>query len=205
VTKLNLVPLSRIVSVLESGGRPKGGIVAGGGEVFSLGGEHLDEYGSFDLSNKRFIPRAFFEQMKRGIVESKDILIVKDGATTGKVSYVGKSFPYSLCAINEHLFRLAVDEKVADSAYVFYYLLSPRGNREILQDFRGATVGGISQIRYMFLSPHSPNKSASPLSWPKRIACAACAALPATSATPTCNRSFWRCLAIRCRIRWGGR
>jgi len=143
--KVNTVPLSKIVSALESGGRPPGGIVAGEGEVFSLGGEHLNEYGGFDLSNKRFIPRAFYEQMKRGVVQPRDILIVKDGATTGKVSYVGENLPYSPCAINEHLFRLAVDDKVADSAYVFYYLLSPKGNREILQDFHGATVGGISQ------------------------------------------------------------
>jgi type I restriction enzyme S subunit len=145
VTKPSTVPLSRIVSALESGGRPRGGIVDGEGEVFSLGGEHLNEHGGFDLSNERFIPRAFYEQMKRGVVKPRDILIVKDGATTGKVSYVGENLPHSPCAINEHLFRLALNDKAADPAYVFYYLLSPRGNREILQDFRGATVGGISQ------------------------------------------------------------
>ena len=145
MTKLSLVPLSTIMSSLESGGRPKGGIVNGEGEVFSLGGEHLDGHGGFDLSNKRFIPRAFYEQMKRGVVRPRDILIVKDGATTGKVSYVGESFPYSPCVVNEHLFRLAVNDKKADPIYVFYYLLSPQGNREILLDFRGATVGGISQ------------------------------------------------------------
>lgn len=145
MTEVNLVPLSTIVSSLESGGRPKGGIIDGEGEVFSLGGEHLNEHGDFDFSKKRLVPRSFYEQMKRGVVAPNDILIVKDGATTGKVSYVGDDFPYSPCSINEHLFRLAVNGDMADSVYVFYYLLSPRGNREILEDFRGATIGGISQ------------------------------------------------------------
>lgn len=83
--------------------------------------------------------------MKRGKVQPDDIIIVKDGATTGKTSFVNEQFPHFPCAINEHVFRLAINQKVADPKYVFYYLYSPKGNKEILDDFRGATVGGISQ------------------------------------------------------------
>jgi len=71
-------------------------------------------------------------------------LIVKDGATTGKTAIVTKRFPHFPCAVNEHVFRLSVNHTIADPRYVFYYLYSPKGNREILNDFRGATVGGIS-------------------------------------------------------------
>ena len=139
------VTLSEIVAELESGSRPQGGITDDIGDVFSLGGEHLNDYGEFDFSNKRLVPFDFYQQMKRGIVEANDILIVKDGATTGKVAYVREGFPYDPCCINEHLFRLAIDGKKANSTYVFYYLLSPLGNAQVLTDFRGATVGGISQ------------------------------------------------------------
>jgi type I restriction enzyme S subunit len=82
--------------------------------------------------------------MARGRVDHDDILIVKDGATTGKVAFVDGNLPLP-AAVNEHVFRLVVDTRIAWPKFVFYHLLSPTGNRQILTDFRGATVGGISQ------------------------------------------------------------
>jgi len=83
--------------------------------------------------------------MEKGKLASGDILIVKDGATTGKTSLVRPSFPYSEAAINEHVFRLRLDKKQANATYIFYFLFSPKGQRDILKDYRGATVGGISR------------------------------------------------------------
>jgi len=83
--------------------------------------------------------------MVKGVVKPNDILIVKDGATTGKVSFVDNGFPYKEAAINEHVFLLRYcDEKVFPK-YVFWHLFSPVGKKQILKDFRGATVGGISK------------------------------------------------------------
>jgi type I restriction enzyme S subunit len=140
----SVVSLSEIVSELENGSRPEGG-VDDSGDVFSVGGEHLNDFGEFDFSSVKLISHDFYQQMKRGKVKLNDIIIVKDGATTGKTSFVTDKFPHFPCAINEHVFRLSVKQTVADPRYVFYYLYSPKGNREILDDFRGATVGGISQ------------------------------------------------------------
>jgi len=142
--KDEFIPLAEIVDELENGSRPEGG-VNDSGDVFSVGGEHLNDYGSFDFSSVKLISHDFYNQMKRGKVKQGDIIIVKDGATTGKTSFVNEQFPHFPCAINEHVFRLAVNQKIADPRYVFYYLYSPKGNKEILDDFRGATVGGISQ------------------------------------------------------------
>ena len=83
--------------------------------------------------------------MKKGRIRTDDILIVKDGATTGKVSFVGPDFPYSEAAINEHVFRVRVSREKADPRFVFRYLQSPSGQRQIMSDFRGATVGGIGR------------------------------------------------------------
>ncbi|GAB4577728.1 MAG: hypothetical protein Fur0022_04590 [Anaerolineales bacterium] len=141
---MNKVALAEIVEELENGSRPEGG-VNDSGDVFSVGGEHLNDFGGFDFSSVKLISHDFYNQMKRGKVKPDDIIIVKDGATTGKTSFVNEQFPHFPCAINEHVFRLAVNQKVADPKYVFYYLYSPKGNKEILDDFRGATVGGISQ------------------------------------------------------------
>lgn len=142
---MNTATLSSLILALESGRRPAGGIRDSGGEIFSLGAEHLDGQGGFDLSNIKRISREFYKSMSSGRVSRNDILLVKDGATTGKVSFVGDDFPFGEAAVNEHVFRLSVSTEVACPTYIFRYLQSPIGKAAILRDFRGATVGGISR------------------------------------------------------------
>ena len=142
---MSTVPLSEWVEVLESGSRPKGGIKDDKGDVPSLGAEHLSDDGSFNFIKVKRIPFDFYEGLKKGKIASDDILIVKDGATTGKVSFVNGDFPFQDAAINEHIFRLSVDARKADPRFVFRYLQSPLGQMEIMKDFRGATVGGIGR------------------------------------------------------------
>ena len=142
---MTTVSLAEWVKTLESGSRPKGGIREGQGEIPSLGAEHLADDGGFNLTKLKRIPVDFYRGMRRGRIEPNDILIVKDGATTGKVSFVNGDFPFEDAAINEHVFRLVVDTEKADPHFVFRYLQSPQGQMEIMSDFRGATVGGIGK------------------------------------------------------------
>ena len=142
---MNSIALTDWVATLESGSRPKGGIKNGYGEVPSLGAEHLSDDGGFNFAREKRIPFAFYESLKKGRIEPYDILIVKDGATTGKVSFVNDDFPYEHAAINEHVFRLVADAKKADPRFVFRYLQSAQGQAAIMRDFRGATVGGIGR------------------------------------------------------------
>ncbi|AFC26351.1 restriction endonuclease subunit S [Saprospira grandis] len=137
------VKLGEVVMTLESGKREKGGSIDSG--VFSLGAEHLDSLGGFKLDKGKFVSESFYNQMQKGKISIDDILIVKDGATTGKVSYVNASFPLKKSAINEHVFKLVVNEAEALPKYVFYFLYSPIGQLEMMRDFRGATVGGITK------------------------------------------------------------
>ena len=137
--------LSAIVDALESGSRPKGGVSIDSGDIPSLGAEHLNDEGGFNFSKIKKIENIFYEKMRNGKIKYGDILIVKDGATTGKVSFVDHDFPFKKAAANEHVFILRVDNKISSSKYVFHFLKSPKGKDEILSDFRGATVGGISR------------------------------------------------------------
>ena len=131
---------------LESGSRPKGGVRKSTGKIPSLGAEHLNNDGRFNFSKTKHISYSFFNSMKKGKISTGDILIVKDGATTGKIGFVDSEFPFREAAINEHVFRLRVDESMAWPDYIFHYLQSPTGKVQILSDFRGATVGGISRV-----------------------------------------------------------
>lgn len=137
------VELSRIVERLESGSREKGGSIDTG--VISIGGTHLNNNGGFKWDKEEFVSEDYFLKMRSGKVHYQDILIVKDGATTGKTSFVGEDFPYKKAAINEHVFRLEINQNLANPKYVFYFLHSPTGQEQIQNDFRGATVGGISR------------------------------------------------------------
>lgn len=140
---MEIVKLKMLVEKLESGSREKGGSIDSG--IVSVGGTHISTAGGFKWDKKEYISEDYFRRMKSGKIEKNDILIVKDGATTGKVSFVDDDFPYDNAAINEHVFKLQINQQSADSKYVFYFLYSQYGQEQILNDFRGATIGGISR------------------------------------------------------------
>lgn len=143
VYKWKFPKLSEIAVAIESGKRPKGGVGDYLEGIPSLGGEHLDSDGGFKFGKIKFVPPAFATSMKKGFIKPGDILLVKDGATTGKVSFVGAQFPYTNAVINEHLFIIRLPENI-NKKWVFYYLWSHTGRQQILEDFKGAAQGGIS-------------------------------------------------------------
>jgi type I restriction enzyme S subunit len=147
--------LNSILISLESGGRPKGGAIESG--IPSIGAEHLNDDGTVKTDIKKFVPEDYFNNLKSGIIKKEDILIVKDGATTGKVSFINKDYPLNKVAVNEHVFIIRIDQNKAFPKYVFNYLRSVEGQKAILSDFRGATVGGISRkIGEVVLVPLPP-------------------------------------------------
>jgi type I restriction enzyme S subunit len=83
--------------------------------------------------------------MRRGRVQRGDILIVKDGATTGKTVVVRENYPFDESSINEHVFLLRTDKSKVLPEYVGYFLFGPIGQQQILSNFRGAAIGGIGQ------------------------------------------------------------
>jgi len=156
--------LGEVISVIESGGRPKGGVLNIKDGVPSIGAEHLNSSGGFNFTNIRFIPKEFYEVMKKGKIQYGDVLIVKDGATTGRVSFVRNDFPFEHAALNEHVFRLR-GNNLLDQEFLFYFLLSPSGQEQIQNEFHGSAQGGINQqfVNTIFIP-------LPPLSEQKRIA-----------------------------------
>lgn len=138
------VPLSQLLASMETGSRPRGGVKGIADGVPSLGGEHLDSDGGFNFSSMKFVPRDFYERMKRGRIAQGDVLIVKDGATTGKVAYVGTDFPYDTSVANEHLF-ICRSGAHTNGEYLFWFLFSREGQRRILEHFKGSAQGGIAR------------------------------------------------------------
>ncbi len=142
--KWELISLKEVLLSLESGKRPKGGVSNIDSGVVSIGGEHIDESGGLKFESIKYIPEDFFNTLSKGIVQEKDILVVKDGATTGKVAII-KKLPFEKATINEHVFLLRVDEDKILPEFLFYTLWTDFGQKQILNNKKGAAQGGISR------------------------------------------------------------
>ena len=137
--------LGDIISKLESGSRPKGGIdksLKTG--VPSIGAESVRGLGYFDFSKTKYIKKYFFEKMRKGILEDRDILIYKDGAYIGRSTLFQDNFPFEKCSINEHIFLIhAKEEKLQ---YYLYLTLHSNLYFEKMQSLNSnAAQPGINQ------------------------------------------------------------
>ncbi len=157
MTRSKQFQLIDVISTLENGSRPKGGVRGIETGVPSVGGEHINTLGGFDFSEVRYVPREFYDDLKHGKIEVGDVLLVKDGATTGKVALVTGDFPFEEAAVNEHVFRIRPAQNQVSSEYLFYFLYSPGGQDQIRANFHGAAQGGINtQFAKNFLIPVPP-------------------------------------------------
>lgn len=132
-----------LLQTLESGTRPKGGVQGISEGVPSIGGEHLASDGGFNFKNVKYIPAQFAEKLSRGRIFKNDVLVVKDGATTGKTSFVDKRFPFDLAFVNEHVFICRPSSGI-NSKILFYFMRSKIGQDRIMSNFAGAAQGGIN-------------------------------------------------------------
>ncbi|GAK56384.1 restriction modification system DNA specificity subunit [Candidatus Vecturithrix granuli] len=114
--------LSDLISLIESGSRPKGGIdpdLRFG--IPSIGAESINGIGNYDYSKTKYITESFYNSMKRGFIKDYDVLIYKDGAYIGRKGMFGNGFPFNNCTVNEHVFILRSNEK--SNQFFLYYLL----------------------------------------------------------------------------------
>lgn len=139
------VRLMDLLTSLETGTRPEGGAVGITEGVPSLSAEHMTMFGTFEFSSLRFVPREFYEQMSRGHIEQDDILIVKDGATTGKVALIDDRFSFQQAVINDHVFLCRPHGSIVFPRYLFLWLWGPDGQSAIRLNYQGAAIGGINQ------------------------------------------------------------
>jgi len=123
-----------------------------GDGVLSIGGEHIGWRGEWILNNPRFISREFFNSMSSGRIRKSDILLVKDGATIGKVA-IATTLPAEEAAVNEHVFILRVTPE-NDSKYYFYFMQSPLAQDQIQLEIRGSAQPGLnSELRNVLIAP----------------------------------------------------
>ena len=143
--------LASLVSVLESGSRPKGGVSAESGDIPSLGGENILRSGGVTLDGVKRVPRKFYEQMTKGHLTDMDVLINKDGAQTGKVGLYRDQDGMPFC-INEHLFSIRGTANKITQEYLYYTLLSEPSQNQIDAQISGSAQPGLKSdfLQYVF-------------------------------------------------------
>jgi restriction endonuclease S subunit len=141
--KFPSLTLEEIASSIESGRRPKGGVSKYREGVPSIGGENITSTGEIDLSELKLVPYDFYSRMTTGRLQPNDILIVKDGATTGKVAILPGNLVFTDLGVNEHVFRVRLRDQY-DPEYVFAFLWSSIGQMQIKREVSGAAQRGIT-------------------------------------------------------------
>jgi len=137
--------LRDVLKSLESGKRPKGGALQYDPHgVLSIGGENISWQGDLILDNCLRFSEKFYKNLKKGKIAKDDILLVKDGATIGKLSYI-RDVPEGKAMVNEHVFILRTDKTKYHSRFLYYFLLSESGQIQIESSITGSAQGGLNR------------------------------------------------------------
>ena len=153
-----MVRIKLLLDALESGRREVSDTDTFEDGVLSVGGEHIGWKGEWLLEKPRFVAREFFDAMKTGIIEKDDVLLVKDGATIGKVAIADK-YPGQDAAVNEHVFLLRFHSQ-SHKKFYFYVLQSLVFQEQIQVEITGAAQPGLNtEFRNIVVVPAPPKST----------------------------------------------
>jgi type I restriction enzyme M protein len=135
--KYEMVELGDVID-FEIGSRDKGGAIDNG--IPSIGGEQIAEDGSIRENKMKYVSEEHFKGMKKGILKDNDVLMVKDGATTGKIGFYKKI--YEEAGINEHVYILRAKKEI--NPIYLYNLLKTDFFQTKLKRYIKGIIGGVS-------------------------------------------------------------
>lgn len=150
--------LEEVLSEIESGSRPKGGIDPSERGIPSIGAENILGLGQYDYAKEKYVSQEFYENMLRGHIKNKDVLLYKDGAQIGRKSMFREGFPHEICCINEHVFILRTNELCTQN-YLYFWLDQPEITQKIRNLNANAAQPGINQAGVKGLPILLPLKS----------------------------------------------
>ena len=153
--------LENVVTVLETGGRPKGGVSGYTEGVPSIGAQSIVGLGKFDFSQLKFVPRGFFRQMTKGHIQSRDVFLYKDGGRPGEfephVALFGDGFPFDEASINEHVYRLRANGRYSQNL-LYFWLSSEACMEEMRRKGTGVAIPGLNSTAVRSLAVLIPAK-----------------------------------------------
>ena len=149
--------LDDVLNTIEAGNRPKGGAGNLTEGIPSIGAENIIGLGKYDYSKEKFVTEDYFNSMKKGIVQSKDVLLYKDGAQLGRKTMIMDGFPHEKCCINSHVFILRSNNSISQS-YLYFWLDQDYMTQNIINLNANSAQPGINQIQVKSLNILVPTK-----------------------------------------------
>lgn len=144
-----------LLESLESGRREVSDTNSFEGGALSVGGEHIGWQGEWKLDNPRYVSQEFYAEMSSGKIKVDDVLLVKDGATIGKVA-IAEKLPSEKAAVNEHVFILRVSP-LQFPKYLFFFIQSALAQDQIQLEIRGSAQPGLnSEFQNVVVAPEPP-------------------------------------------------
>jgi type I restriction enzyme S subunit len=106
-------------------------------------GVNLSTY-RFKNSDFVYLSEAKADELKSSNASPKDIVVTHRG-TLGQVGIIPENDAYHRYVISQSQMKLTCDEKIANPEFVFYYLKSPIGQRQLLINTSTTGVPAIAQ------------------------------------------------------------
>jgi len=154
-----ITDLDSVLAEIETGGRPRGGVSEYKTGVPSIGAESIVGFGAFDYAKTKFVPEEFFYEMRKGHIQSRDVLLYKDGGRPGEfephLTLFGDGFPFRVCAINEHVYRLRATKDLGQN-FLFFSLSSDRLMEEMRVKGTGVAIPGLNSTQVRSLTMLRP-------------------------------------------------
>lgn len=136
--------LDDILKSIESGNRPKGGVSDINEGVPSIGAENILGLGKYNYSIEKYVPVKFYNNMSRGVVKNRDVLLYKDGAKLGRKSMFMNDFPHPKCCVNSHVYILRTKKNIPQT-YLYFWLDLDFMTEKIRNTNTNAAQPGINQ------------------------------------------------------------
>lgn len=143
--------LSDYLLVLETGSRPRGGVSVATEGVVSLGAESIQSAGFTSTGAFKKVSADYASSMRRGHLESEDILVYKDGGRPGNfiphISAFGHGFPVECAVINEHVYRVRAGNGFSQ-ALLYWVLRSAWMDQEMRKRGTGVAVPSLNSANF---------------------------------------------------------
>jgi type I restriction enzyme, S subunit len=109
---------------------------------------------NLSMGTRRFLDDGFVwvsdstaTQLARSMCRRGDIVFTKKG-TLGQTGYIPQSALFDRYLLSSNQMKLSVDERFADSLFVYYYVSAPKSRDKIIQD---ASVTGVPKTNVAYL------------------------------------------------------
>ena len=150
-SELGLIPkgwrvgaIDDVLSEIETGNRPKGGVAGVESGIPSIGAENVLGLGKYDYSKEKYVSEEFYNSMKKGKLKDWDVLLYKDGAQLGRKTMFALGFPHKKCCVNSHVFILRSNSRM-NQCYLYFWLDQDYMTQKIIGLNANSAQPGINQ------------------------------------------------------------